>query len=98
MFVILLRFSANKPKAPAHMEGHNAWIARGLADGVFLVVGSLKPNLGGAIVAYGVSLDDLEQRVKSDPFVEHDVVTAEILEIAPSKVDERLQFLLESKS
>jgi len=76
------------------MEAHNVWIDRGIRDGVFLVVGSLKPNLGGAIVAHAASAADLRSRVDSDPFVENGVVTVEILEIAPAKVDSRLDFLL----
>jgi uncharacterized protein YciI len=81
MFVVLLRSSDNKGQASQFMEGHNAWIKRGFDDGVFLLVGSLRPNLGGGIVS-------------ADPFVAENVVTAEILEIAPSKADERLKFLL----
>jgi uncharacterized protein YciI len=76
------------------MEAHNAWIERGMQDGVFVVVGSLKPNLGGAIVAHAASAADLQRRVDIDPFVENGVVRGEILEISPSKADPRLAFLL----
>lgn len=95
MFVVLLKFSDNKEKAKKFMEGHNEWIKRGLDDGVFLLVGSLQPKLGGAIVAHNTSLSDLQHRVNADPFVVENVVKAEILEITPSKADERLKFLLE---
>jgi uncharacterized protein YciI len=94
MFVVLLRFSNNKAQASRFMEGHNAWIRRGIEDGVFLLVGSLQPNAGGAVLAHGMSLPDLQARVAEDPFVEEDVVRAEILEIAPARADERLSFLL----
>jgi uncharacterized protein YciI len=60
---------------------------------VFLVVGSLQPNQGGGIVAHNTSLPELEARVNDDPFVAQDVVSARIIEIAPSRVDERLAFL-----
>jgi uncharacterized protein YciI len=94
MFVVLLRFSAGKARAGQLMADHKEWIRRGIGDGVFLVVGSLQPNLGGAIVAYNTSLSDLRSRVESDPFVAEGVVSAEILEITPSTADERLAFLL----
>jgi uncharacterized protein YciI len=77
------------------MEGHNEWIKRGFVDGVFLLVGSLQPNLGGGIVAHNTSLPDLQSRVKGDPFVAENVVNAEIIEITPSKADDRLKFLLD---
>jgi uncharacterized protein YciI len=94
MFVVLLKFSANKNKASEFMESHKAWINRGFDDGVFLLVGSIQPNLGGVIVAHSTSLSDLQSRVNDDPFVAKNVVSAEILQITPSKVDERLQFML----
>lgn len=94
MFVVLLRFSDNKAQAGQFMDGHKAWIQRGLEDGVFLLVGSLQPNQGGAILAHNTTLSDLENLVKGDPFVTEKVVTADILEITPTKVDTRLEFLL----
>jgi uncharacterized protein YciI len=95
MFVVLLRFSDNKGRAGQFMEGHKEWIRRGFVDGVFLVVGSLQPNLGGGIVAHNTSLSDLQNRVNDDPFVAEDVVSAEIIELTPSRTDERLAFLVD---
>ncbi len=95
MFFVFLRFADNKGKAGQFMAGHNAWLQRGFDDGVFLLAGSLQPGLGGAIVAHKTLLSDLQVRVDSDPFVAEGVVTAEILEITPSKADDRLTFLLD---
>lgn len=93
MFLVTLRFSANKAKAAAFMEGHNAWIQRGFDDGIFLLTGSLQPSAGGAVLAHNVLRADLESRVKGDPFVAEDIVSAEIVEITPGRTDERLSFL-----
>lgn len=93
MFVVVLRFSANRDQSGRHMDAHRAWIKRGFDDGVFLLAGSLRPEQGGAIVAHNVSLAELQGRVDDDPFVAEDVVRAEILEIAPSRCDARLSFL-----
>jgi uncharacterized protein YciI len=94
MFVVQLKFSANKAKAGQFMDGHNAWLKRGFDDGVFLLSGNLQPQLGGAIVAHDISRDALQSRVADDPFVAENVVSAEIIEIAPSKSDARLAFFL----
>lgn len=94
MFVILLKFGENKAQAGQFMEVHNAWLARGFDDGVFLLAGSLKPGPGGSIVAHAQTLSELEARVAEDPFVRENIVSAEILEIEPAKTDERLSFLL----
>ena len=93
MFIILLKFSSNKGQASQFMEGHNAWIKRGFDDGIFLMVGSLQPNLGGGIMAHNTTLTELDSRVNTDPFVAENVVSAEIFEITPAKTDNRLQFL-----
>lgn len=95
MFIVNLRFSENKSQASAFMEGHNQWIRQGFEDGVFLMVGSIQPGLGGSVIAHGVSRSDLEDRVLEDPFVAENIVSPEILEIEPKKVDERLNFLLD---
>ncbi|MGL6159687.1 MAG: YciI family protein [Microbulbifer sp.] len=76
------------------MDGHKDWLQRGFDDGVFLLAGSLQPNLGGSIVAHNTSLPDLQNKVNDDPFVAEGVVTAEILEMSPSRADERLEFLI----
>jgi uncharacterized protein YciI len=94
MFIVLLSFSDHKSRASQFMDGHKEWLKRGFDDGVFLLAGSLQPNRGGGIVAHNTSLPDLQSRVSRDPFVVENVVTAEILEITPSRVDARLQFLV----
>lgn len=94
MFVVLLKFTDHKDKAAQFMESHKEWIKRGFEDGIFVLLGSLQPNLGGAIMAHNTTLSDLQSRVSADPFVAENVVSAEILEITPSKADERLQFML----
>lgn len=95
MFIVQLKFSRNKANADKFMEGHKEWIKRGFDDGVFLLVGTLQPNLGGGIVVHETSLPDLQSRVNQDPFVEEEIVSAEIIEITPSRTDERLEFLLD---
>lgn len=93
MFVVLLKFSANKAQAPQYIAGHNAWLKRGFDDGVFVLAGSLQPGLGGAILAHNISPAALQQRLSEDPFVAEKVVGTEILEIAPGLTEPRLAFL-----
>lgn len=95
MYIVFLKFSTNKERAGDYMQAHNEWVQRGLDDQVFLLVGSLKPNLGGGILAHHCQLEELQQRVAADPFVEQGVVGAEIIEFAPAKADARLSFLLD---
>ncbi|AIF46113.1 YciI family protein [Dyella japonica] len=93
MFLILLRFSDNKASATDHMSGHKEWIRQGVDVGTFVLVGSIRPGVGGAVIATGTERHLIEQRVAEDPFVIHNVVVAEILDIEPSVTDARLAFL-----
>lgn len=92
MFVILLKF-ADKTKASSLMAGHNAWLQRGFEDGLLLLAGTLQPAAGGALIAHGATQDTIEAFVAQDPFVAEGVVTAEILDITPSRTDTRFAFL-----
>lgn len=93
MFIVLLKFSTNKGMARDYMAAHNEWLGRGFDAGVFLLAGSIQPGLGGAIIAHGVSLSELQARVDEDPFVVHGVVSAETIELAPGRTVEQLAFL-----
>jgi uncharacterized protein YciI len=93
MFVVTLKFSDNKAQAGQLMDGHKAWIQAGFDKGLFLMVGSLQPNMGGGIIAHDTTREALETFVQEDPFVAENVVTAEILEITPARLDDRLEFL-----
>jgi uncharacterized protein YciI len=93
MFVVLLKFSSNKAAAPEFMPAHNAWISKGFEDGVFQCAGSLDNGSGGAVLVHGESRMAVESRIKDDPFVRHDVVTAEILEITPKRTTASLDYL-----
>lgn len=94
LFVVLLKFAANQSQARQFMDGHKQWVKRGFDDGVFLLAGSLEPDLGGGLLAHNTSLPDLQRRVNEDPFVAEQVVSAEIIELSPAKADARLQFLV----
>jgi len=94
MFIVLLKFSDNQAQAGQFMDGHKKWVKSGFDDGVFLLAGSLEPDLGGSVMAHNTSLTDLQNRVNADPFVAENVVHAEILEIDPAKTDDRLNFLM----
>lgn len=94
MFIVLLKFSDNKSRAGEFMEDHNKWIQQGFDDGVFLLVGSIEPGVGGTIIAHNASMVEIESRVGDDPFVKQHIVYAEIMEISAKKVDDRLAFLV----
>lgn len=94
MFLVLLRFGPHRERAPLLMSAHNAWIAKGLEDKAFLLVGTLVPQAGGILLVQGKDRAMVETRLAADPFVSEGVVTPEIVEFTPGRADERLSFLL----
>ncbi len=95
MFIVNLKFSQNKSKASEYMAGHNEWIKKGFDDGVFLMVGSIEPGKGGIVLVHSTTPEDLELRVKQDPFVAEDIVSFEIVQVSPKKTIEPLSFLVQ---
>lgn len=93
MHVILLRFAENKAAASDFLEAHNTWIAKGFADDVFKLVGSLKSG-GGLILANDESEADIRGRVGVDPFVEQGIVSAEIQTVDVKRTNAQLGFLV----
>lgn len=94
MFIVLLRFAENRDQVAAHLDGHRAWLRQGFDEGVFLLAGRLVPELGGGLLAAGCTRDEIEARVKADPFVAGKVVTAEILEMEPALAGPQMRALL----
>jgi len=94
MFIVILRFTGNENLLAELMEAHMACIKKGFDDGIFLVGGPIEPNMGGVLIAHGITRFELEERVSRDPFVAERVVEAEIIEITPLNMDKRLEPIL----
>ena len=84
VFIVFLRFGPNRAQAGQWMAGHKQWIQDGIADGSFLLAGSLDQGQGGLVIAVGTDAAAVHARVAQDPFVMHGVVTADIHAAAPS--------------
>ncbi|MFW5331667.1 YciI family protein [Hydrogenophaga sp. ZJX-1] len=96
VFIVFLRFGPNRAQAGQWMAGHKQWIQDGMADGSFLMAGSLEDAQGGLVVAAGTDAAAIHARVAQDPFVLHGVVTADIHAVAPSVMSQGLSELLAS--
>lgn len=94
LYLVLLRFAGNSHQAGQWMQDHLNWLDQGFQENIFLLSGSLQPKLGGCILAGQVSRSDLTKRVEEDPFVRQQIVTAEILEITPSRFSEEWMHLM----
>ena len=93
MYIVLLRL-ADGGKVPEQLPGHREWLQQGFDDGVFLLTGGISRVGGGAVLAAGLTSDELMARLAKDPFVVHGVVTTpEVIELEVTMSDPRLAFL-----
>lgn len=84
MHIIFLKFGPNRALAGQWMADHKRWMQQGIDDGSFLMTGSLDNAQGGAVLAANMDREAIQHRVDQDPFVVHQVVTAEIHAVTPS--------------
>jgi MFS family permease len=93
MYIVLLRL-ADGTKVAEHLEGHRQWLQQGFDDGIFFLTGGIREAGGGAILAAGLTLDELNARLAEDPFVIHGVVVApDVLDLEVTINDPRLAVL-----
>jgi uncharacterized protein YciI len=93
MFIVLLTYTKPLEEVDRFLADHKAWLKHGFDDGVFVLSGGQRPRVGGALIAVGADREALQARVAQDPFVVRGVATAQIIEVVPSAVDERLNLL-----
>jgi len=96
MHIIFLKFGPNRAQAGQWMADHKRWMQQGIDDGSFLMTGSLDNAQGGAVLAVNVDREAIQQRVDQDPFVIHQVVTAEIHTVVPSLLAQGMASLLQA--
>ncbi|MDZ7937821.1 MAG: hypothetical protein U5M53_05890 [Rhodoferax sp.] len=86
MYIIFLKFGPNRAQAGQWMAEHVQWIQRGIDSGNFLMAGSLDNAQGGVVMAANMDRAEIEHQIGLDPFVIHNVVTADIQAVAPSRL------------
>ena len=97
MYIIFLKFGANRSQASQWASAHMEWIQRGIASGDLLLAGSLENAQGGVVLAAQMSREALTRWLDDDPFVAHSVVTAEIHSVTPSRMADGMAALLDSQ-
>ncbi len=93
MYFILLTFTGQNDRLAEFLDAHKAWVIQGFEDGAFLMAGAITDGEGNAILAVGEDEETLSARVAQDPLVANGIVVPEIIGIAPSLMDPRLDFL-----
>lgn len=85
MFLILLNYKRPSSDVDALLGEHNAFLERHYASGSFVMSGRQVPRTGGVILARGVTRQELEAIVETDPFKVHDVADYHVIEFLPTR-------------
>jgi uncharacterized protein YciI len=93
MFIVMLTYTKPLAEVDRHLAGHRAWVSEGFDDGVFILSGGQRPRTGGALLAVGEDRSAIQAWIDRDPFVLGGVATAELIEVVPSTLDARLDWL-----
>lgn len=95
LHLLILRYLGTLQETEPHVSGHVRFLERHHAEGVFLASGQTIPaELGGAILARGVSRRRIEDIASEDPFVVAGVAAYEIATITPGRAHPALIELL----
>lgn len=68
MFLLLGRYLKPADEVEAHLDAHRAWLRTNVEAGVFIAAGREIPLQGGVIVATGVTRDEVDSIIATDPF------------------------------
>jgi uncharacterized protein YciI len=91
LFVIELIYKVDLAKIDAHMKAHIAFLKKYYASGHFLVSGRKIPRDGGIILAVGESREEIKAIANEDPFCQHGLAQARIIEFRASQRADDIQ-------
>jgi uncharacterized protein YciI len=95
MFVIELIYKADLAEIDAAMRAHMAYLKKYYAAGQFLISGRKVPREGGIILALGESREQVEARVREDPFVSRGLADFRVIEFRESQRADSIDALLD---
>ena len=78
MFLLLGRYTAPSDQVDPHRDGHLAWVGEHVAAGHFVAGALEEGGVGGAIIAFASSRDEVEAWTQADPFIANGVFAYDI--------------------
>lgn len=85
MYLALLRYKVPRDVIDLHLEDHVAFLKEGYAKGLLIVSGKMMSAKGGVILSSLTHRGDFEQFLRKDPFIQHDLVSYEVIAFTPSR-------------
>jgi len=85
LFIVSLNYLRPITEIEKYLNDHVAFLDKYYAEGIFIFSGRKVPRTGGAILAFGITKEELEGILEDDPFRKNNLAAYDILEIQPTK-------------
>ena len=85
MFIISLTYKKPLDEVEKYISDHLVFLNKYYALNKFIFSGRKNPRVGGVILAYHVTKEEIEEIIKEDPFYKNQIANYEITEVIPTK-------------
>lgn len=89
MFIISLTYKKSIEEVEKYIEEHIVFLDKYYAEEKFIFSGRKIPRIGGIILANHVSLEEVNEIIKEDPFYKNQIAEYSITEFIPTKFNEK---------
>ncbi len=97
MFIIDLKYKVPISEIENFLPAHVDFLDKNYESGNILMSGRKNPRIGGIIFSNLRLLEDVEKMIAGDPFKINNLADYTITEFLPTKTNESLKFLLNTK-
>lgn len=89
MFIVMVNYIQPLEKVDEFLKSHSEFLDKYYEEKKFIFSGRRNPRVGGVITVNADSKEEVEQIIKEDPFYINNIAKYEIIELQPTKWDER---------
>lgn len=89
MFIVILNYIKPLEELDKYMEPHLKFLDKYYSMKKIVFSGKKSPRTGGVIVSNAETREEIEEIIKEDPFYIHSLAEYEVVEMIPTKWDER---------
>jgi uncharacterized protein YciI len=93
MYFLHVNLTQKPGRLDAQRDAHVTWVKKYVDNGVFLLASAKTNGLGGVIIAYGVAREMIREIIAQDPYVIHDLVEYQIIDVEVKMTQPELAFL-----
>lgn len=95
MFITLLKYVKPLEEVERYLDDHVQFLDKYYSQKKFIFSGRRNPRIGGVILMYVNTRDEVEYIIREDPFHKHNIAEYEVIEFQPTKYDTRFSCFID---